>query len=121
GTMRTVNVGEQDYCDLLNEVRLLREQNTELQTRMTELVLQRREETPLRAQVTAFHKLIGSPVLDVPTEYIPEKNVRLRASLIAEEFFETLEAMFLRPATARILLRAKEHGATLIETEAVAV
>ena len=47
----------------------------------------------LRDQVTEFHKAIGQPIAESPT-YIPDARVRLRAALIAEEFFETMESMF---------------------------
>src|SRR5271154_496216 len=50
-------------------------------------------ELSLREQLIEFHTFVGQPVLTTPQ--IPdEKRVRLRAALIAEEFFETIQAMF---------------------------
>jgi predicted HAD superfamily Cof-like phosphohydrolase len=47
----------------------------------------------IRAQVSEFHRVYEQPIGDKPA--VPdEKTVRLRASLIAEEFVEMLEAMF---------------------------
>lgn len=47
----------------------------------------------LQKQVIEFHRLMDQPIL--PTPQIPEEpRIRLRAALIAEEFFEVLEAMF---------------------------
>ena len=49
--------------------------------------------TTLREQLIEFHTAVDQPVLEVPT--VPDdKRVRLRAALIAEEFLETLQAMF---------------------------
>lgn len=53
----------------------------------------------LRSQVTEFHRMIDSPVLDVPT-VPPEGRARLRARLIAEEAFEVLEAILPRAGWA---------------------
>jgi predicted HAD superfamily Cof-like phosphohydrolase len=51
--------------------------------------------TTLREQVAEFHRAVGQPLLESPT--IPaEERVRLRARLMAEEFFETMVAMFSR-------------------------
>jgi predicted HAD superfamily Cof-like phosphohydrolase len=47
----------------------------------------------LREQLIEFHTLVGQPVLTTP-QVPDEKRVRLRAALIAEEFFEVMEAMF---------------------------
>jgi predicted HAD superfamily Cof-like phosphohydrolase len=47
----------------------------------------------LREQLVEFHTLVGQPVLTTP-QVPDEKRVRLRAALIAEEFFETMDAMF---------------------------
>lgn len=47
----------------------------------------------LRDQVAEFHRAMGFPTNDRPTA-VADERVRLRAALIAEEFFETLEAMF---------------------------
>lgn len=49
--------------------------------------------TILREQLLAFHRAGDHPIADGPT-IPPEDRVRLRASLIAEECFEFLEAVF---------------------------
>jgi predicted HAD superfamily Cof-like phosphohydrolase len=47
----------------------------------------------LRDQVLEFHEKVDQPVLDTPQ--VPnEARVRLRAKLITEEYFETMDAMF---------------------------
>jgi predicted HAD superfamily Cof-like phosphohydrolase len=52
-----------------------------------------REHSRLRDRVQQFHNAVGQPVLTKPS--VPsDERVRLRARLIAEEFFEVLEAMF---------------------------
>jgi predicted HAD superfamily Cof-like phosphohydrolase len=51
--------------------------------------------TTLRDQLIEFHTGLDQPVLKTP-QVPDEKRVRLRAALIAEEFFETMEAMFSR-------------------------
>lgn len=43
------------------------------------------------AQVRDFHRAMGQPILTTP-QVPPEDRVRLRLRLIAEEFFELLEA-----------------------------
>lgn len=46
--------------------------------------------------VKQFHEAMGIPVAETPT--IPkDERIRLRASLIAEEFFETMRALFDDP------------------------
>jgi predicted HAD superfamily Cof-like phosphohydrolase len=50
--------------------------------------------TTLRDQVREFHLAMAVPAdADRPT-IIPDDRVRLRAALIAEEFFETMRALF---------------------------
>lgn len=49
--------------------------------------------SPLNRQVREFHAHVGQPILPAP-QIPPPDRVRLRARLIAEEFFEALEAMF---------------------------
>lgn len=46
----------------------------------------------VRDQVIEFHLAMDQPILETP-QVPPDARVRLRAALIAEEFFETLEAM----------------------------
>ncbi len=54
----------------------------------------------LSCQVRAFHKACGLPTAETPT--IPsDERVRLRATLMAEEFIETLEAMFDTASAAK--------------------
>jgi predicted HAD superfamily Cof-like phosphohydrolase len=48
----------------------------------------------LRTQVKEFHAMTNNPDRAKPGP-IADSRVRLRASLIAEEFFETMEAMFV--------------------------
>lgn len=48
---------------------------------------------PLRDQLIEFHTAVNQPVLVAP-QVPDEKRVRLRAFLMAEEFFETMRAMF---------------------------
>jgi predicted HAD superfamily Cof-like phosphohydrolase len=50
----------------------------------------------LSEQVRQFHVAMDCPTAAKPT-LIPEERVRLRAALIAEEFFETMEALFAEP------------------------
>jgi len=50
-------------------------------------------EKDLQAQVAAFHRAFDLPIL--PHPQVPsDDRVRMRMRLIAEEFFETLEAVF---------------------------
>jgi predicted HAD superfamily Cof-like phosphohydrolase len=49
----------------------------------------------LHEQLLEFHAKVGQPILDKP-QVPDEARIRLRAALIAEEFFETMEAMFAR-------------------------
>jgi predicted HAD superfamily Cof-like phosphohydrolase len=63
----------------------------------------------LQEQVLEFHLKYGHPIEGRP--HIPvDKRVRFRASLIAEEFFETLEAIFAQSSTEgdTALRRARE-------------
>jgi predicted HAD superfamily Cof-like phosphohydrolase len=50
--------------------------------------------TTLRDQVREFHVAMGVPADATRPTVIPDERVRLRARLIAEEFFEVMEAMF---------------------------
>lgn len=51
---------------------------------------------PLRAQVVEFHRAFGHPVAERPT-IPPDDRVRFRLRLIAEEFFDLLEACGVVP------------------------
>ena len=50
--------------------------------------------TPLRAQVRAFHVAMGVPADAMKPTIVADERVRLRAALIAEEFAETMAALF---------------------------
>jgi predicted HAD superfamily Cof-like phosphohydrolase len=50
--------------------------------------------TTLREQVREFHVAMGVPADATRPTVIPDERVRLRARLIAEEFFETMGAIF---------------------------
>jgi predicted HAD superfamily Cof-like phosphohydrolase len=90
----TVRIDERDLRRLLAERDQLREQNTQLQTRMSAMV----EETLYR-RVRAFHAKFGHPVRHTPQ--VPEENeVRFRLKLITEEFRELLQAAFGNGALA---------------------
>jgi predicted HAD superfamily Cof-like phosphohydrolase len=52
-----------------------------------------RDGQTVRDQVLEFHRAMGQPIAEAPRIIDPER-VRFRAALIAEEFFETIEAMF---------------------------
>jgi predicted HAD superfamily Cof-like phosphohydrolase len=70
----------------------------------------------LRDRLVEFHAAMGQPIRPAPG-IIPEERVRLRAALIAEEFFETMEALFVESSTAgdTALRRAREliFGSTI--------
>ncbi len=84
-----VLVSLDDLANSRAENERLTKQNTELQNAMNKLVAERRQS--LRAQVREFHAVMGQPIGDVPRAPSPER-VRLRLRLIAEEFFELLDA-----------------------------
>ena len=49
----------------------------------------------IRQQVIAFHKAMGMPGQGEGPPHVPsDERVRLRAALIAEEFFETMRSLF---------------------------
>ena len=50
----------------------------------------------LHEQVTEFHRTYSHPVRETPGP-ISDERMRFRARLIAEEFFEVLEAIFTEP------------------------
>jgi predicted HAD superfamily Cof-like phosphohydrolase len=78
----------------------------------------------LREQVTEFHKAMDLPTRGTPT-LIPDDRVRLRAALIAEEFFEVMEAMFgpvLGDETdSADIFEEKSRALRLIQRSSVAV
>jgi predicted HAD superfamily Cof-like phosphohydrolase len=82
---------------------------------------------PLSVQVREFHTAMGIPTADAPA--IPdEARVRLRAALIAEEFFETMEALIEKhPHSHTDFLTAKDairrvltHGVVAVDLPALA-
>lgn len=60
---------------------------------LAKTVVDRLTTKPLREQVREFHAAMGMPTAEKPT-MLTDERVRLRAALIAEEFFETMRAMF---------------------------
>lgn len=67
--------------------------------------------TTIRAQVRAFHDAMGVPSPAAPT--VPDAaTVRLRARLIAEEFCETMAALYPRSNwdAIRVLLMGQFEG-----------
>jgi predicted HAD superfamily Cof-like phosphohydrolase len=88
--MTTVRIEADDLRKLLSERDHLRKQVSELQSRMTEMVGERRDASP-RIAVTSFHVKFGYPVRYVP--YVPDdEGTRFRFARVSEEFFEVLEA-----------------------------
>ncbi len=88
--MSMIQVDEESYFDLLNEVRYLRHKCNDLQTAGTAMVETRRNES-ITYNVEAFHRKYGHPVSYVP--HVPEDSlVKTRLRLMGEEFFETLNA-----------------------------
>jgi len=84
--------------DLRKEVVRLRAREQELLEANTRL----REEgraRDIRANVLQFHRVMDQPVLSEP-QVPPEDRVRMRLRLIAEEFFEALEASLRDPELA---------------------
>jgi predicted HAD superfamily Cof-like phosphohydrolase len=76
--------------ELLTENARLKEQVTELQTRGSELVLERQQNN-LRHNVTQLHRHFGLPARETPTELSLEE-IKFRSSLLVEEVLEALEA-----------------------------
>lgn len=95
--IRAITLSEPELRDLLNEVQQLREQRDALQARSTEQLEEVRvlkaqlRRFGRRSQVTQFHLQMNAPV-KVRPEVPSDDRVRLRLRLIAEEFFELLEA-----------------------------
>lgn len=83
---RFVTLPESELAAQLIELRELRRQVSELQAHSTRVA-----EASLARQVRAFHLKFGHPVAATPA--VPEDaQVRFRLALIAEEFFELLDA-----------------------------
>ncbi len=121
----TIAVGLADLRSLLEERDVLRAQVTALQRDATRVA-----EASLARQVRAFHLKFGHPVATTPA--VPEEaQVRFRLKLIAEEFFELVDAalavadgadvgarLFVYPKDFK---RAREEVAHLIENANVQV
>ena len=94
---------------LQGELRHRREQSRALQARCSELLSQRRG---IRYLVHDFHSRFGYAVHETP--HVPEDDiVRFRLALIAEEFFELLEASVVDPggiALAQSLISKALNG-----------
>lgn len=114
-TLAARHDADEDVQHALAELLHLREQRDRLQAANTALV-----EARLRRQVTEFHRMIGSPVLDVP-QVPPDDRVRLRGALVIEEAFEFLCAIspnvdwMRRKGDAIAALRAAPIVVDLIE------
>jgi predicted HAD superfamily Cof-like phosphohydrolase len=109
----TVSVGVEDLRNLLTERAHLRGQVAELQVSAT-----RRQESALGRTVRAFMLRIGHVVRARPT-VPPEAEVRLRLRLVAEEFFELLDAA--SPTSSEVLFRARKMVGTHIDEAPVEV
>lgn len=87
-----LNDATEKLRELEAENERLRQQVTELQADMTRLVKDRRAEDPAY-QVHEFHSRMGIPICTIPA--VPDAaRVKLRLSLLAEEFFESLAACY---------------------------
>jgi len=78
------------------------------------------EPSRLTRQVTEFHKVMGQPIVLKPT--VPsDDRVRLRLKLIAEEFFELLDATLLNSSKVQVPRRQMEAVMHAIENAPVQV
>jgi predicted HAD superfamily Cof-like phosphohydrolase len=72
----------------------------------------------LRNQLINFHLAVRQPILSRP-DIPPEPRIRLRAALIAEEAFETLQAMLVfneaEIVAKKTILRACKHAAVKVD------
>lgn len=91
--MGTIQIDEKELGELIAERNHLRSQVAWLQTRGTELTEQVRNES-ITCMVSEFHYKFGYPVRPFPIEPPVEEEVRFRAWLITEEYFEAMEALF---------------------------
>lgn len=90
--VRPISVEEEDYRRLLEELNMLRRQVSDLQTAGSVLV-QLKRDGDISYHVKNFHRKFDQPVREVPC--IPgDTEVRFRAKLHAEEFLETMRAIF---------------------------
>lgn len=73
----------------------------------------------LREQVREFHLAMAVPADAERPTVIPDERVRLRAALIAEEFFETLAALIVFDASVvcakEIVLDACKHHQVMVD------
>jgi predicted HAD superfamily Cof-like phosphohydrolase len=75
----------------------------------------------LQEQVIEFHKLVGQPLVGSPT--IPaDERVRLRARLVAEEFFEVMRSLYghhaglnVSESTIEAVIRNSPTNVNLVE------
>jgi predicted HAD superfamily Cof-like phosphohydrolase len=88
----TIQIEEDVLRRLLVERDLLREQVSHLQRTGTELVETRRRES-ITTMVGDFHHKFGYPVRYYPVYTYTEAEVRFRATLITEEYFEAMRAL----------------------------
>jgi predicted HAD superfamily Cof-like phosphohydrolase len=80
--------------------------------------LDRKDAISVRKQVLEFHRKFDQPILGEPT--VPgEERVRLRLSLIAEEFFELLEATHPTLVEGRIFREARGAVDWLVKEAAI--
>lgn len=89
----TIEIDEDEFRALLNERDHLRRQVEDLQHAGTALVELRRQ-GDISYCVGAFHQAHGYPVRRVPTIDIPRAEMTLRASLMSEEYFETMHGFY---------------------------
>jgi len=88
-----IRVNENDFRELLNELKHHRERLIELLMKNTELVFKARAAGSLAENVRAFMVLCDQYRNDQPTSEIPDGVRRLRILLILEETIETVVAM----------------------------
>lgn len=111
---------EDELRRLLEERDRLREQVTELQTRCT-VLLEEKRRACVDYGVREFHLKMGFPA---PTELgvPPEDRVRFRMKIVTEEYLELLNAVFDAPVKRPwVLQRVKGHLAWIVDNADVAV
>lgn len=102
-----IEIEEQSLRNLLTEVEHLREQNTQLQAAMTEMVERTRDES-LTVHVSSFHHKFGYPVYTARRDELPESDIRFRLTLLNEEFFETMAAA-LGPIVEPLQIQMRQY------------
>ncbi len=76
--------------------------------------------TTIRKQVVEFHNEFKQPILGYP-QVPSDERVRLRLRLIAEEFFELLDAALLNSSTVALPQRQMEHVMHAIDNAPIQV